>query len=202
MAKDAVMISIRPEWCKLIAEGKKTVEVRKNAPLFATFPFKCYIYESRERKAVIGEFVCDCIQVIEEPYWAAGTRLTAHQMHEYAQGALLYGWHISDLVIYDQPRSISEFFVKRNATHDCPSLVPLKRPPQSWCYVYGLEGNVVGKSYGDCNYCKNRNLSAHSDTCKYCGLTRKNFEWISYDEYADRAALDDIDDGGENDENA
>lgn len=196
MAKDAVMISIRPEWCKLIAEGKKTDEVRKNFPLSANIPFKCYIYESRDRKAVIGEFVCDCIRVIKEPYYdkVSGTCLTAYQMHKYGKGALLYGWHISDLVIYDQPRSISEFFVKSNA---CSSLVPLKRPPQSWCYVCEREGNVVGKSYGDCNYCKNRNLSVHSDTCKHCGLTRKNFEWISFDEYADWAALDDIDDGGQ-----
>lgn len=141
MNKLAVMISIRPEWCKLIAEGKKTVEVRKTMPFKEKFPFKCYIYESRDRKAVIGEFVCDCIRVIKEPYWekVAGTCLTAHKMHEYAQGALLYGWHISDLVIYDQPRSISEFFVESNATYDCPSLLPMKRPPQSWCYVYGGE---------------------------------------------------------------
>lgn len=143
MAKDAVLISIRPEWCKLIAEGKKTVEVRKSAPLFATFPFKCYIYESRDRKAVIGEFVCDCIRVIKEPYWdkVAGTCLTARQMHEYAQGALLYGWHISGLVIYDQPRSIRDFTVLRGSTR-WSWTEKLKRPPQSWCYVYGLEENV------------------------------------------------------------
>lgn len=139
MAKDAVLISIRPEWCKLIAEGKKTVEVRKTLPFSVVVPFKCYIYESQERKAVIGEFVCDYIRDIEEPYWdkVAGTCLTERQMHEYAQGALLYGWRISELVIYDNPRSISEFFVESNATHDCPTLVPMKRPPQSWCYVYG-----------------------------------------------------------------
>lgn len=39
----AVMLSIQPKWCKLIADGKKTVEVRKNRPKIAT-PFKCYIY--------------------------------------------------------------------------------------------------------------------------------------------------------------
>lgn len=140
MAKDAVMISIRPEWCKLIAEGKKTVEVRKSAPLFATIPFKCYIYESRERKAVIGEFVCDCIQIAEEPYWdmMTGTCLTARQMNEYAQGSLLYGWHISDLVIYDQPRSINEFIALRSSTL-WSWTAKLKRPPQSWCYVYKRE---------------------------------------------------------------
>lgn len=39
----AVLISIRPEWCALIAAGKKTVEVRKSMPKLHT-PFKCYIY--------------------------------------------------------------------------------------------------------------------------------------------------------------
>lgn len=39
----AVMLSIQPKWCELIASGKKTVEVRKTAPKLQT-PFKCYIY--------------------------------------------------------------------------------------------------------------------------------------------------------------
>lgn len=29
MTKKAVLISIRPKWCELIVNGKKTVEVRK-----------------------------------------------------------------------------------------------------------------------------------------------------------------------------
>ena len=39
----AVLISIQPKWCKLIAEGEKTLEVRKTRPKLKT-PFKCYIY--------------------------------------------------------------------------------------------------------------------------------------------------------------
>lgn len=39
----AIMLSIQPEWCELIASGKKTIEVRKTAPKLET-PFKCYIY--------------------------------------------------------------------------------------------------------------------------------------------------------------
>ena len=77
MPEKAVMISIRPEWCSLIAQGKKTVEVRKTRPNMGA-PFKCYIYESRGdakagneifnvhlkgngRMAVIGEFLCNGI---------------------------------------------------------------------------------------------------------------------------------------------
>ena len=44
----AVLISIRPKWCELIANGTKTVEVRKSRPKIAT-PFKCYIYCTKDR---------------------------------------------------------------------------------------------------------------------------------------------------------
>ena len=39
----AVLFSIKPEYCELIANGKKTIEVRKNKPKLDT-PFKVYIY--------------------------------------------------------------------------------------------------------------------------------------------------------------
>lgn len=39
----AVMLSVQPRWCALIASGKKTVEVRKTKPKLDA-PFKCYIY--------------------------------------------------------------------------------------------------------------------------------------------------------------
>ena len=48
--------------------------------------------------------------------------LTAKDIKEYANGKeWVYGFHISDLKIYDKPKELSEF--------------GLKRPPQSWCYV-------------------------------------------------------------------
>lgn len=64
-----------------------------------------------------------------------------------AKAPLLYGWHISDLRIYDAPRELSEF---QRATNPCDSCHAeytwkctgckklsgdIKRPPQSWCYV-------------------------------------------------------------------
>ena len=39
----AVLISIKPKWCQKIAEGLKTIEVRKSKPKIQV-PFKCYIY--------------------------------------------------------------------------------------------------------------------------------------------------------------
>lgn len=55
----AVLISIRPEWCEKIINGRKNIEVRKTRPKMDT-PFKCYIYRSVQG-GVIGEFVCDDI---------------------------------------------------------------------------------------------------------------------------------------------
>lgn len=44
-----------------------------------------------------------------------------------------FGWHISDLKIYDKPKELSEFG-KVGFGHE----VPLKRPPQSYMYVEEL----------------------------------------------------------------
>ena len=68
-------------------------------------------------------------------------------LNEYgANSPLLYAWHISDLVIYDKPRELSEF--KRacpDNVYDCAMCrhsdytgmrcTPITRPPQSWLYV-------------------------------------------------------------------
>ena len=42
-----VLISIKPKWCKKIASGKKTIEVRKFAP--KEVPFKAYIYCTKDK---------------------------------------------------------------------------------------------------------------------------------------------------------
>lgn len=57
----AVLLSIQPKWCELIASGKKTIEVRKTRPKIDT-PFKCYIYCTKQGKLFfhgkIGEKEC------------------------------------------------------------------------------------------------------------------------------------------------
>lgn len=172
----AVLISIQPKWCELIASGKKTIEVRKTKPNIPT-PFKCYIYETKAiykpsgspclfqgRGKVIGEFVCD--EIIS--HCEMGNADIAEQqgcikredLIRYACGKELYGWHISDLIIYDKPKELSEFH------HLCKNLEEYEgevycdcfncdygedsdygviacrrtiiRPPQSWCYVERL----------------------------------------------------------------
>lgn len=158
----AVMISIRPKWCELIANGEKTIEIRKTRPKL-TPPFKCYIYESQGNKyswnvkaetianndedryldckrgapdvkrtkngtpyfsygrmSVIGEFVCNFIyEFTEENQEFCGAsfdamQLTPKELSAYANGKTVYGWHISDLVIYDRPKELNEFLTTDN----------------------------------------------------------------------------------------
>ena len=187
----SVLISIQPKWCELIANGKKTVEVRKTKPKLET-PFKVYIYCTKDNKntffppltqkllnespkdfvidrrgngKVIGEFVCNEITVAECGSYCVlpkpKTMLDELDLLEYANGKTVYGWHISDLVIYDKPKELSEFrtlceyrnndgscqytkvecdCVKFDYNPDysvnfaecCDFMI---RPPQSWCYV-------------------------------------------------------------------
>lgn len=172
----SVLISIQPRWCELIASGEKTVEVRKTKPKLET-PFKVYIYETqggtetpwvdedghhifKGRGQVVAEFVCD--RIIDsflnnnDGWFVDLGCLTQKEIDEY-QGdkAILYGWHITDLVIYDKPRELSEFrqvkiirgYHKKDEPkteginiqriwHSCRAEIKyLTRPPQSWCYV-------------------------------------------------------------------
>lgn len=165
----AVLISIRPEWCKKIASGQKTIEVRKTRPKIET-PFKCYIYCTEgklnddlwlRRKGcvdkicngkVIGEFVCDGVLSHCESSNADLAEqqgcIRREKLFEYSQGRELYGWHISDLVIYDKPKELVAFRKPCFNFHICEYCVldsekckydiPIERPPQSWCYVEEL----------------------------------------------------------------
>lgn len=140
----AVMISIQPKWVEKIANGEKTIEVRKTAPK-CEVPFKCYIYCTKNRDneiykrykvddiksgKVIGEFVCDNVE------WMSmrdcdNACMTLKEAVDYAKGKPLYGWHISDLKIYDKPKELREFFTPMGKR---PSYM-VERPPQSWQYV-------------------------------------------------------------------
>lgn len=221
----AVLISIKPQWCALIANGEKTIEVRKTRPKLDP-PFKFYIYctnggrllyksgynneihlwQIKEYETtrdvltehghqvfngkVIGEFVCDEIdrlahmgislrdvhlELVHRTNWGSSiisdewlhqTCLTMQELESYSAGGDLYGLHISDLVIYDEPKELSEFvkigdcdagpkckkcpyFEKGNeaagleddcvAPFDTTCYSPITRPPQSWCYVEELK---------------------------------------------------------------
>jgi predicted transcriptional regulator len=177
----SVLISIQPKWCERIADGSKTIEVRKTKPKLET-PFKVYIYCTKQKVngeilltydkkvkgrnrglrdtgdiplagKVIGEFICDevkkgildiseyvdsvnigsnetCLRIDDIKAYLGLNHIDIKGQHNF------YGWHISDLVIYDKPRELSEFY-KEEYCYPCvkPIKRPIIRPPQSWCYV-------------------------------------------------------------------
>lgn len=112
---------------------------------------------------VIGEFLCDDIAKVQNlmcSFVAVGRSnaetnriarlscLNFEDMKKYLGEKDGYAWHISNLVIYDKPKELSEF------THACPDNIKscktcrntldgtkcksITRPPQSWCYVEEL----------------------------------------------------------------
>lgn len=170
----AVLISIRPEWCVKIASRDKSIEVRKSRPKLET-PFKVYIYCTRDAKKqfwtgprysyvddhshnafdkcgsgkVIGEFLCN--QIIEdhtfghdEKFYSAAC-MSACDAAAYAMESPMYGWHISNLKIYDSPRELTSL-AKPFALEKVQPYTwyvnkerYLKRAPQSWCYLEETE---------------------------------------------------------------
>ena len=87
---------------------------------------------------VIGEFLCD--QIIEdrtyghnEEFYRAAC-MSAYDVAAYAMQSPMYGWHISDLRVYDHPRDLWEFTGLRETKFGAEP-VPITRPPQSWRYV-------------------------------------------------------------------
>lgn len=107
---------------------------------------------------VIGEFTCDRIYELAPLNRAPDdvekqACLTREEIVNYLKGTG-YGWHISNLKIYDKPRELSEFrrwcqnnwycescamYWENNGTCGNASL-QIKRAPQSWCYVEAMKG--------------------------------------------------------------
>ena len=90
---------------------------------------------------VIGEFICDRVYELAPLNHAPDDAeqqacLTQEEIARYLKG-IGYGWHISNLRIYDTPRELREFYAVPNevevALKAKPKPVP--RPPQSWRYV-------------------------------------------------------------------
>lgn len=121
----AVLISIQPKWCELIASGEKTIEVRKTSPKMET-PFKVYVYMTKHKwifkllpflknrfAKVIGEFVCDDIIVDERgenaDVFSKYAQLSLVEQNKYGANKPLFGWHITDLKIYYKPKELWEF---------------------------------------------------------------------------------------------
>lgn len=133
----SILMSIQPRKCHNITIGRQTIIVNKTKPKLTT-PFKCYIYQTKSKdKAiykqykvndirsgkVIGEFVCDLVLKFtqsffdeQEPrdteeisFYLDQFQVSYKELCSYVGLKDFYGWHISNLKIYDKPKELSEF---------------------------------------------------------------------------------------------
>lgn len=203
----AILISIQPKWCELIANGKKTVEVRKTRPKLET-PFKVYIYCTNSKPVlgrciepylfeefdesdfdyynrdvlfkangkVIGEFVCDRIDEytnysLDEQRGYIKRRedllrsacMTLKEWRDYIgnyRSDFGYAWHISDLIIYDNPKELNEFSNIDNVTiKKCEHRERIYNNPTFTNGAYLPGGYICNKSEVNwCSKCKTKSL--------------------------------------------
>ena len=115
---------------------------------------------------IIGEYICDRIEDFYLPYPAYFSEvpqdvkqiitdacLTLTKAHHYIGTSTGYAWHISDLKVYDKPKSLTDFIKPCNKNANCAYCKKalllggncngrFERPPQSWCFTEGV--NVSG----------------------------------------------------------
>ena len=128
----AILMSIRPEWLELILMGEKKDEARITCPN-RELPIEVYFYCTKRNGylhsgKVVAKATIDRVrrifkhQLLRYPKrYVSESCLTGKELFEYGSKLYVNLWHIYDLVIFDKPKELSEFGVKR--------------PPQSWRYV-------------------------------------------------------------------
>lgn len=175
-----VLASLKPYYYYLVGEGIKKIEVRKDMPKASDWDNEVLFYMSKDEKSFakipkefqekyrkhfgkVGmQFICDKVYMSfvgymkNEPcYWDIlnGSCLTKDEIMNYGKWKTLYGWHISDLKIYDSPKKLSEFYTKKKCNsckksgyestacmydEDCKVPMSITRAPQSWQYIEDL----------------------------------------------------------------
>lgn len=139
----------------IFKDGEETMdgEIHHGNPVFVKFDKLLPDSVRGKTQMVVGEFVCDKIDklvhvgtmidinilTLDGWYKPADALLQAACLTEetakkYLQGRNGYGWHISDLKIYDQPRELRAF-TGLQSTRFGMRPIEITRPPQSWRYV-------------------------------------------------------------------
>lgn len=120
----AVLLSVRPEWVRLILSGEKTLEIRKSFPKLE-LPFTVYVYQTLPKSGdwnerdgrVVASFECrEIVPGCENRNVFTACRLgrlTLKQLSEYSSGKPLFGWKISNLRVFREPLPLSIFGVTK-----------------------------------------------------------------------------------------
>ena len=195
------------EWDKV---GK--IYCTKDKKSFNHIPKKYQPFMEKFLGKVIGEFVCDRIDTIRkrgiddnfdycylsldkwgnddiEPEITAvkNSCVLRDDLNDYGKNSrMLYGWHISNLKLYDKPKGLGEFEkpCNRNCFTPCPHYRGkeyecekpiITRPPQSWCYVESIV------------YCKNCKYLMFSDFYAECGKGYRGI--LNFDDFCDKGEV-------------
>lgn len=158
-----VLLSLHPEWCKeIFVTKRKVIEVRKTAPKLE-LPFEVLVYQTKHKGKsivseilngvygggkVIGSFVCDTFITDKtcgkDALFNGAACLTQEEVERYSCGKVLYGWHITEPKLFNEPLELKKFIRGCDDMLDprigsycgyCPHPCFLTRPPQSWCYI-------------------------------------------------------------------
>lgn len=169
----SILMSIQPYYAYLEMKGIKTVEMRKTEPKDKEWSGKVKVYVSQNKKSfnripkedrvwfkqyvgkVAYEFVCDKVETVPVDsevftFISKPACLTIDELIEYCSGSDMYGLHISDLKVYDEPKVLHHFFkpcgdCSKKDTKSCTEestncrATRITRPPQSWQYVGEIE---------------------------------------------------------------
>lgn len=154
----------------IFKDGEETMdgEIHHGKPVFIKFNKLLPDSVRGKTQVVIGEFICDDIRRIGPEYCIvkedietaiAGSCLSIKQVKEYAGWDIgmnyadmkdLYGWHISNFKLYEEPVKLKDFWGMKPCKHggDCCTCLQwdnmkeeccasryISRPPQSWCYM-------------------------------------------------------------------
>lgn len=127
----AIMITIKSKWCRLIENGIKKFEIRKNKALANAIQKiiakhgKCLIVvcESGTQGKVPFQFWCDKAEEYTPTNWTPAREqdllkascLTESQLFDYCglddRVKPFYGIHISKLEVFDRPKELGEFLM-------------------------------------------------------------------------------------------
>lgn len=184
--KKAILINIRSEWVEKILKGEKTIEIRKTAPK-CYLPIDVYIYCAKGNRdlymdthhccigfdlrgdtllngKVVAKFTLEKVSwfedVIKPMSIVEQSYLSASEVHDYTKGCSFYGWHISNLEVFNDPKELSDFgrlldkgtYSKADYLNDAvwesmnevtiqqerlmtEKLFIINKAPQSWQYV-------------------------------------------------------------------
>jgi len=123
----SIMLSIQPKFCELIANGKKTIEVRKTRPK-AEPPFKVYIYctkPSKSHQTIYGCMVLNSDELYRHPKegikYGDSIELMCCNSEEYSKDNFLNGKVIgeflcTDIYLIKANNIIQSYFNNRHGT--------------------------------------------------------------------------------------